>query len=75
MNRPFVSKADNYAINVNDGAGIKAFPALLTGPNGFESAVVFRSGSRIRFVIPSAEAIRIANEIADSVESLERPAA
>lgn len=71
MNRPFISKPDSYAVNVQDGIDINAFAALLTAPEGREPAVVVRSGSRIRFIIPAIDAIRLANEIADAVEAAE----
>jgi hypothetical protein len=75
VNRPFISKPDNYPNNIRDGADITAGPAYLTGPAGQEPGVVIRNGFRIRSIIPAAQAIRLANEIADAVEAAERNAA
>lgn len=75
MNRTlFVSKPENYQFNTLEGAETHAQPAWLSGPQGREPGIIVRSGHRIKFIIPAAEAIRIANEIADAVEEIERAA-
>jgi hypothetical protein len=75
VNRPFISKPENFAVNVQDGLDINAFAALLTAPEGSVPGIIVRSGPRIRFIIPAHDAIRLANEIADAVEAAEGYAA
>jgi hypothetical protein len=75
MNRPFISKPENYSGNLREGADMSAGPAYLTGPRGREPGVILREGKRILGIVPAAQAIRLANEIADAVEAAERNAA
>lgn len=72
--RPFVSKPHNYATNIMEGSTIAALPAWLTAPDGREPGIIIRAGYQIRAVIPTADALRLANEIVDAVEKLERGA-
>lgn len=72
MTRTFISKPVNYRSNVSEGLSVEAGPAHLTSPDGHENGVVIRCGRAIKLVIPAREAIRLANEIADSIEALER---
>ena len=72
----FRSKPHTYAQNIQDGVALTAGPALLTAPDGrTEPGVIFRYGYLIKFVLHADQAIRVANEIADSVEAAERAAA
>jgi hypothetical protein len=76
MTRPlFISKPENYNLNISEGAALRAEPALLSGYDGRENGVVIRGGHRVKFVITTAQALRLANEIADAVEVVERAAA
>ena len=68
---PFISKPENYDHNIREGYGATAGPAILSGHNGRENAVIIRSGHHIKFILPTDQAIRIANEIADAVEAIE----
>ncbi|WP_455835386.1 hypothetical protein [Pseudarthrobacter siccitolerans] len=69
--KPFISHSYTYGRNVEDGRQIQAGTAWLTSPKGQEPGVIIRRGSHISFVIPAADAIRLANEIADAVDALE----
>lgn len=69
---PFVSRPHTYGMNVEDGRQVSAGPALLTSPSGQEPGVIIRRGSRIAYVIPAEDAIRLANDIADAVEAHDR---
>lgn len=69
----FISKPDHYHRNVNESQKLKARPALLTATDGSqEPAVVIQSAHFIKYLLPTREALRIANEIADAVEEAER---
>lgn len=70
MTRVFVSKPDIYPRNIRDGAELNAAPAWLTAPDGPVPGVIVRSNKNIRFIIPAADAVRLATEIADSLDSL-----
>lgn len=72
MIRPFYSKPGNYPDNIQEGKDIGASAAFLSSPQGPEPGVVIRAGFRIKAVIPAADALRLANEIADAVEAAER---
>lgn len=73
--RPFYSKAENYQGNVIDGQNASAGPATLASPTGPEPGVIIRRGAQISFVIPINDALRLANDIADSVEAHDQAAA
>ncbi|WP_432244802.1 hypothetical protein ACRB8A_12420 [Arthrobacter sp. G.S.26] len=64
----FTSKAEHYGINIKQGVTINAKPALMTTDNGehIAAVVVFKS-RQIQSVLPLADALRLANEIADAI--------
>ncbi|MHA7298219.1 hypothetical protein [Pseudarthrobacter sp. MDT3-1] len=66
----FQSKAASYQHNMMQAERFRANPALLTAPSGEqEPAVVIRSAGKIQGVIPIAAALRLANQLADSVDA------
>lgn len=71
--RFFTSHPTHHETNVREGLELRAVAALMADDYGRkEPAVAVFAGQRIRFVIPTAQALRIANEIADAVETVER---
>lgn len=64
----FTSGPEHYEHNVKDAVKMKAGKARMTGPDGtHQQGVIIWSGKAIRSVMPVAEALRLAHEIADSV--------
>lgn len=64
----FVTSADRYQFNVTEAQQYFARPAKLTRLPGIrEDAVMIKNGERIKAVLPIAEALRLANEIADAI--------
>lgn len=70
MTRVFISKPHNYPNNIREGAEINAAPAWLSAPEGPVPGIIVRSNGSIRFIIPEADAIRLATEIVRSLDSL-----
>lgn len=69
----FLSGPDHYASNINHARNTKAGPATLTAPSGEQqpAVVLFKKG-KIYGVLPAAEALRLANELADALEQSEQ---
>lgn len=66
----FISQPSRHSFNVRQAPTINAKPALLTAPDGSkEPAVVLFSSFQVQGVMPAAEALRVANEIADAVDA------
>ncbi|WP_309065350.1 hypothetical protein [Microbacterium sp.] len=64
--RPFVAPAHRYALNTADGETVRAVAAVLNQPSGDpEPGVMVHAGQNVRLVIPTADAVRLANQIAD----------
>lgn len=65
----FVSKPEHYARNTKQAANLAAGAAILTNrARDQEPAVVLHSGNRVHNVLPVAEALRLANEVADAFQ-------
>lgn len=66
----FIGTAGNYALNTRQGASFNAKPAALATPTGtLEPGVVIRSLGKVHGVLPAADALRLATEIADALEA------
>lgn len=64
----FKSKPIHHDFNTKQAANYTARPAVLEAPNGqYETGVVLHSMGHIQGVLPVAEALRLANEIADAL--------
>lgn len=64
----FASRPDRHEFNIRQAASYGAKTGLLLTPDGGqEPAVVLRSGGVIQAVLPAADALRLANEIADAL--------
>ena len=65
--RPFIQPAHRYAQTLTEGESARAVRAILhpdtTGTK--EPGVMFATGDKVRMCIPLADALRLANEIAD----------
>lgn len=69
----FEGKAKNYQLNIAQAVSFNARPAALNTPTGERTpGVVLRSYGRVHAVLPVADALRVANEMADAVEAAER---
>jgi len=66
MTRKFFAQVDRYALNATEGATTRAVHADLNTPDGrIEFGVALIVGQRVRLVIATHDAIRIATTIAD----------
>lgn len=64
----FSSAAVHYDRNIKDAPTIHAKPATLNPADGMqEPAVVIFKTRQIQHVLPLAEALRLANQIADAI--------
>lgn len=64
--QPFTSRSQYYEENVRDGESAKAIEARIATPDGGQqAAIAFLTRGRLRLVIPTRDALRIANQIAD----------
>lgn len=64
----FTSGPEYYDHNVKTAQALKAGKARLEAPDGsYHQGVVIWSGSGVRSVMPTAEALRLANQIADAI--------
>lgn len=64
----FTSGPDYYDYNIKASQALKAGKARLEAPDGsYYQGVVIWSGSAVRSVMPTAEALRLANQIADAI--------
>lgn len=69
--RPFISDGTHYTKNLRDGRSTKARPAILQSPGGGEErGLAFLLGGMPCFIIPAADALRLAHEIADNLDYL-----
>lgn len=62
----FQSYAANYDRNISDGHKAQVHMATLAGPQGLEPGIAIRVGQYPRMVVPTSDALRIANDIADA---------
>lgn len=67
MSRPFIVPEERYHKNINDARDVEAGPALFTTKKGYKPGVIVYNGRDIRGVLPLEDAIRLANQIADSI--------
>jgi hypothetical protein len=66
----FTSKPDYYWSNMADAQNAHARPALLTNTDGSaEPAVAIFNEKRLKFLLPTSEALRLANQIANTLET------
>lgn len=66
----FISQPRHYEFNTKQATSYTAAPAALRAMDGSqEPGVVLHSLHTIRAVLPAAEALRLANEIADALAS------
>jgi hypothetical protein len=66
----FVTAREQYARNIRESSNYMARPARLTTPTDErEPAVILYCGGHIKAVMPVADALRLANQIADAVEA------
>lgn len=66
----FISQPRHYEFNAKQAASYTAAPAVLIAGDGTqEPGVVLHSLHTIQGVLPAAEALRLANEIADALAS------
>lgn len=63
----FHSRDHHYWANTEDAKDTYAKPATMDTPQGLEPAVALFSGKFIRGIYPLDEALRIANQMADSI--------
>lgn len=69
----FLSSPEYYASNVKQARITNAAPAALITPDGErQPAVVLYKRGKIHGVLPAAEALRLAHEIADAIEQSEQ---
>lgn len=73
--RLFTSRPDMYPANTSHAAKLRAEPAALTNPEtgNREPAIGLFEDTRPRYIMPLAEALRLANEIADATETHKEP--
>ncbi|MFS0717579.1 hypothetical protein ABC337_11490 [Arthrobacter sp. 1P04PC] len=66
----FVAKPGKQSTNLRQAASLTAQPAVqITATGKREPAVLLRAGGQIRGVLPLAEALRVATEMADIIEA------
>jgi hypothetical protein len=66
----FISAPENFERNVKHAGRFRAGKARIDAPDGtFHQGIVIWSGKAIRAVMPTTEALRLANEIADAIGS------
>ncbi|MDI3211697.1 hypothetical protein [Arthrobacter sp. AL12] len=66
----FTSQPDHHRRNIVQAFSYRARPAILSTPTGEqEPAVILRSGERIHGILPIAQALKLADQIADAVEA------
>ena len=69
--RPFRSQAAFYSKNIRDGRNIKARAAILEHPEGIEErGLAIIIGGMPSAVIPAADALRLAHELAAQLDYL-----
>lgn len=64
----FTSGSQHYEKNLTQAGTCLARPAVITKPTGEKApGVVLFTTAQVRAVLPISEALRLANEIADSI--------
>lgn len=63
----FIAKSEKYAANTKQAANLTAVPAIQNTPDGRQPAILLRSPGMIHGVLPVADALRVANQIADAL--------
>lgn len=72
---PFTTRPDFYAENVDRAAKLRAAAGFISKPDGTtEPAVIIFCGHTFRFALDEAQAYRVANSIADALETHRRNA-
>jgi hypothetical protein len=70
----FQSRSEHYATNVKHAPTVHATLATLTGPDGAQQpAVAIFKARQIQSVLPTADALRLATEIADALAAHRAP--
>jgi hypothetical protein len=68
--RLFTSKPEYYTENVHRASRVRAAAGLLAKPDGTtEPAVIIFNGNGFQYALNEAQAYRLANSIADAIES------
>ncbi|BCW59585.1 hypothetical protein [Arthrobacter sp. StoSoilB20] len=66
----FTSQPDFFDRNTQDGKRMAVRPAKLTAPDGQQvPGVAIFNGKHLKFCITATDAIRLANDIADTLEN------
>lgn len=66
----FVSKPEYYWSNLDDAQNAHAKQAILTAADGStEPAVAIFNDRRLKFILPAHEALRLANQIANTLQA------
>ncbi|ERI35227.1 hypothetical protein M707_22840 [Arthrobacter sp. AK-YN10] len=66
----FNSHPDYFNRNIQDGKGLSAIPARLAAPDGQEvPGIAVFNGKHLKFCITEADAIRLATDIADTIQT------
>ncbi|MGN5733139.1 hypothetical protein [Arthrobacter psychrochitiniphilus] len=74
MNHIFTTRPELHADNVNRAALIRAAPGRLAKPDGStEPAVIIFSGRGLQYALNQAQAYRLADSIANALESHRKP--
>jgi hypothetical protein len=69
----FQSRPEHYDTNMRQAPSVHATLATLTPPNGAQvPAVAIFKSKQVACVLPIADALRLANEIADSISAHNR---
>jgi len=68
LNQPFTSWPHRYDENLMEARRLRAASGILDNAHGpDEPAVAIFSGRNFKYMLPSDEALRLANEIADTL--------
>ena len=65
----FISRPEHYKRNISAGRSTHAYPATLSGPTGTEPGVVIFSSGLLRMVLAATDALRLADNIVDAIET------
>lgn len=72
----FITKPSFHERTMQDSEGIKAIPALLTAPDGTtDTGTAVFAGKKLMCTLTEAGAWKLANDIADAIETNRRNAA
>lgn len=68
----FNAQPQHWHRNQRDGATLRAIPATLNAPAGDQTpGVALMSFHGVRLVLTAAQALKLANDIADTIEEME----